>query len=123
MPATLHGPAPARYASTLGQLQGNGRWTFAYLGANQDLAEISARLHIPSGNTNVFRSDEAGAEAGWASVSHCTRVVVGSTSSASESFFGDSSARADAAASEPSPWAWKGPDSAKKKRRPGHGKN
>jgi hypothetical protein len=41
------------------------RWTFTYMGANQDLTKISEKLNIPYQNTMVFRSTVAGANVGW----------------------------------------------------------
>jgi hypothetical protein len=42
-------------------LQGTGRWTFSYLGANQDLAQVARTLHIPVGNTYGWITSSVGA--------------------------------------------------------------
>lgn len=39
--------------------QNTGRWTFTYLGSNQDLAQVSASLFIPYQNTLTFDSNTA----------------------------------------------------------------
>jgi hypothetical protein len=44
------------------QRQATGRWTFTYMGANQDLSVITQQLHIPVGNTALYESDESGTE-------------------------------------------------------------
>ncbi len=41
-------------------LQATGRWTFSYLGANQDLGKISNDLGILRGNTHAFVASAAG---------------------------------------------------------------
>ncbi len=38
----------------------SGRWTFAYMGANQDLSNISMRLGIPRSNVASFTPDSKG---------------------------------------------------------------
>ena len=47
-------------ASMVKELQGTGRWTFAYIGANQDLTKVSADLGINIGNTYSFNATAAG---------------------------------------------------------------
>jgi len=42
------------------RLQATGKWTFTYLGANQNLAEISATLSIPKGNIQVWNNTSFG---------------------------------------------------------------
>lgn len=41
-------------------LQATGRWTFSYLGANQDLSKITENLGILRGNTFAFVASAAG---------------------------------------------------------------
>lgn len=41
-------------ASLIGVLQNGKRWTFTYVGANQDLSKVSEKLNIPLGNTVSF---------------------------------------------------------------------
>lgn len=51
------------------ELQETNRWTFTYLGSNQDLAEVKDTLNIPVGNMRSFTSTGAGtAQAVYASV-------------------------------------------------------
>lgn len=42
--------------------QNTDRWTFTYIGANQDLGKISKQLNIPKGNTLKFDSTSVGVE-------------------------------------------------------------
>jgi hypothetical protein len=44
-------------------LQNGGRWTFTYLGANQDLSTVSRTLNIPIGNTHTWLTTAPGAYA------------------------------------------------------------
>lgn len=47
-------------ASRIQELQKTGRYTFSYLGANQDLSKVSQLLNIPIGNTMTFTSNSIG---------------------------------------------------------------
>lgn len=47
-------------AERVQELQDSKRWTFTYLGANQDLADISKHLNIHIGNTAWFDSSHDG---------------------------------------------------------------
>jgi hypothetical protein len=42
------------------RLTKTGRWTFVYLGSNQDLSKIQQDLNIPRGNTQTFVNTPAG---------------------------------------------------------------
>lgn len=42
------------------RLTKTGRWTFVYLGSNQDLSKIQQDLNIPMGNTQTFVNTPAG---------------------------------------------------------------
>ena len=108
-------------AEMIQQRQGTGRWTFAYLGANQDLAKIEASLGIPRRNISAFKSDERGAEDGWTSISRYSRAYLGSGASASEASFADAAAAGEAGESEMSSWARRVVAAARKSG--GHGKN
>jgi len=39
------------------------RWTFSYIGANQDLSKVADRTHIPRQNMMAYTSDREGTEA------------------------------------------------------------
>ncbi len=41
------------------------RWTFTYLGANQDLSTVSEDLHIPRDNMSAYASTGAGTTDAW----------------------------------------------------------
>jgi len=47
-------------AERVQRLTKTGRWTFVYLGSNQDLSKIQQDLNIPQGNTQTFVADSAG---------------------------------------------------------------
>jgi len=47
-------------AERIQSLQDTERWTFAYIGANQDLSTVSKQLNIPKGNTLSFDSSSLG---------------------------------------------------------------
>jgi hypothetical protein len=54
-------------------LQATKRWTFTYLGANQDLAKVSSSLNIPLGNMGSYQATAAGMSVG--SSSHSVGMV------------------------------------------------
>ena len=49
------------------------RWTFLFLGANQDALATARRLNIPTANAATYESDDAGSRASHASVSRKVR--------------------------------------------------
>ena len=55
----------ADVAERIQQLTETGRWTFTYLGSNQDLSQVSAALHIPQGNTASYQATPSGSKAAW----------------------------------------------------------
>jgi uncharacterized protein YegL len=61
-------------AERIQELQNTKRWTFTYLGANQDLSKIAQQLHIPAGNISAFTADAIGMVA-------ATNLSVGSSQS------------------------------------------
>lgn len=50
----------AQVAELVKSLQDTNRWTFTYLGANQDLSKVSQSLNIPMGNTMSFAATPSG---------------------------------------------------------------
>ncbi len=46
-----------KIADLVGKANETKRWTFSYLGANQDLSKVSARNRIAIGNTSTFDSN------------------------------------------------------------------
>lgn len=61
-------------------LQATGRWTFSYLGANQDLAKVSATLGISRGNMHAFTASVPGAYAAAAVNTAATEKYMGNRS-------------------------------------------
>ncbi len=52
-------------AKRVRELQATGRWTFTYLGSNQDLAKVSADLGMPEANMAAYSSTPAGTRRAW----------------------------------------------------------
>lgn len=52
-------------AKRVRDLQATGRWTFTYLGSNQDLAKASANLGVPETNMAAYSSTPAGTRQAW----------------------------------------------------------
>jgi hypothetical protein len=46
-------------------LTATGRWTFAYLGSNQDLSQVAAQTGIPRGNMRSYDATDAGTQSAW----------------------------------------------------------
>lgn len=51
-------------AEKIQELQKNGRWTFTYMGSNQDLSKVSADMGIPLSNMAMYSSSVAGTTRG-----------------------------------------------------------
>jgi len=60
-------------AALIKSKQDTGRWTFTYLGANQDLAEVSRQMGIPQGNMCNFAATPDGMKRGSHSMNVGTR--------------------------------------------------
>lgn len=78
-------------AERIQALERTDRWTFAYIGANQDLAEVSDRLHIPAENMMVFAPTPDGVRYGGNVVRDSTEAWVGKRRAglkSDKSFFG-----------------------------------
>ncbi len=50
----------AMLADRITRLQATDRWTFSYIGANQNLAEVSDRMGIPRSNMAAYENTAAG---------------------------------------------------------------
>lgn len=83
-------------AEMIQELQDTKRWTFAYIGANQDLSQIQAQFNIPAGNIALYQSDALGTEAAHRglssslrsySTSYCCSLDAGDVPVASAEFF------------------------------------
>ena len=75
-------------ASMIGVRQNTGRWTFAYVGANQDLSEVSRRMHIPRQNMVCYAPSREGAQEAFDVVSKASCSLIGDESMSSAEFFG-----------------------------------
>jgi uncharacterized protein YegL len=52
----------SRVGELIQELKQSGRWTFTYMGANQDLSVIRDTLNIPAGNIALYKSDLRGTQ-------------------------------------------------------------
>ena len=87
-----------RLAEMIQKRQMTERWTFTYMGANQDLSDLSKRLAIPEGNMARYTSTGEGTARSMMGLSdsvikHMDAVSLGRTSSSS--FFGKEGEVAD----------------------------
>ncbi len=55
----------ADVAERIQQLQGTDRWTFTYLGSNQDLTKVAADLGVPEANVARYASTAEGTRRAW----------------------------------------------------------
>jgi hypothetical protein len=68
------------------------RWTFSYLGSNQDLSIVSEHLSIPMANTSSYSSTGDGTSDAWKRQSRATSrrmEGVSTGKSASQDFYGE----------------------------------
>lgn len=64
-----------------------GNWTFAYIGANQDLSDISKRMNIPLGNTMAYHSTPLGTRTAYTASAGSTLTFAASASLGSTNLF------------------------------------
>jgi uncharacterized protein YegL len=79
-------------AELIQRLTATERWTFTYLGSNQDLSIVSEHLSIPLTNTSSYASTREGTADGWKRQSRATRrrmEGVSTGKSASQEFYAD----------------------------------
>jgi hypothetical protein len=76
-------------SSRIKDLQAAGNWTFTVLGANIDLAALSATLSIPRGNLMSFQPCSAGLQGGTGTLMNSMRSFVSSAAPSTENFFGE----------------------------------
>jgi len=84
----------AAIASMIGARQNTGRWTFAYVGANQDLSEVSRRMHIPQRNMVCYAPTRGGTQEAFDVVSKASCSLIGDEAMSSAEFFGGGKAEA-----------------------------
>lgn len=51
-------------AAKIGKLQETGRWTFTYMGANQDLSKVAKEMGLHTANTMAFDATQTGYASG-----------------------------------------------------------
>lgn len=64
-----------------------GNWTFAYIGANQDLSDISKRMNIPMGNTMIYNSTPLGTRSAYTASAGSTQMFASGAMAASVNLF------------------------------------
>ena len=72
--------------------QGKGNWTFTYLGADQDLSEVTDKMGLHKGNVQVFTKSSEGYTKASALTAEGTKMYTQSLSKglrATKSFYGD----------------------------------
>ena len=60
-------------AAKIKDLTGTGKWTFSYVGANQDLSDISKKMNIPIMNTMNYAANNFGTQVMSAAVAGSTQ--------------------------------------------------
>jgi hypothetical protein len=75
-------------ASMIRARQNTGRWTFAYVGANQDLSEVSRRMHIPRQNMVCYAPSRQGTEEAFGVIAASSHAMIQGDSMSSAEFFG-----------------------------------
>jgi len=81
-----------RIAEMIQKRQQTGRWTFSYMGANQDLSDLSKRLNIPKSNVATYTSSGKGTLIGMGALSKSTMGFLDKRSrgtATSDKFFRD----------------------------------
>jgi hypothetical protein len=78
-------------AKMVTKLQDTGRWTFVFLGANQDSWGVAMKLGIAAGNTRNWDPTDAGTEMVFSSVGCATYTFARSTKDNTSSLFADAS--------------------------------
>jgi hypothetical protein len=82
----------ASVAERITRLTATERWTFSYLGSNQDLSVVSESLSIPFANTSSYSSTGEGTADAWKRQSRATRQRMEGVStgeSASQEFYAE----------------------------------
>jgi hypothetical protein len=82
----------ASVAERIQRLTATERWTFSYLGSNQDLSVVSESLSIPFANTSSYAPTGEGTSDAWQRQSRATRrrmEGVSTGKSASQDFYGE----------------------------------
>jgi hypothetical protein len=62
----------SRLGEKIQTLKATGRWTFTYMGANQDLSVIRDTLNIDAGNIALYTADSTGTEAAFGTSNRST---------------------------------------------------
>lgn len=76
--------SPDTLAEKIQELQDTGRWTFTYMGSNQDLSKIK-ELNIPLGNISIYDATPIGTEAAHITTSNSLNKYLSYRSSSEKS--------------------------------------
>lgn len=74
-------------AEMIQELEDKANFTFTYMGANQDLSEISDKMNIDMGNINGYVADEKGTSLAFDSASSSTQSYMRSSEKQVDTFY------------------------------------
>lgn len=81
-------------AKLIGDLTAKGNWTFAYVGANQDLSTVADKLNIPRANTLNYVSTADGTTGALGALTRSLGAYYASGATSTSAFFDRESAEA-----------------------------
>jgi hypothetical protein len=67
-------------AERIQRLTGFGNWTFTYLGANQELSQVSEGLGIARSNVTVYSASPEGTKQAWTMHERATQSFIEASS-------------------------------------------
>lgn len=76
-------------AAKIKERTAKGNWTFAYIGANQDLADVSKKMNIPMGNIMAYTATPDGTTNMYNTSNNSRMVFAASASLSSSNLFGE----------------------------------
>lgn len=108
-------------AELIRSLQATGRWTFAYIGANVDLADIQAQTGIDPSNLAAYTATPAGTAQAFATRGQSLGTFLRSDTMQARNFYGGPEGSITPGAGQPSPSLsdWQSLADPKSRQRPG----
>lgn len=98
----------ADVAERIQRLTKTGRWTFTYMGANQDLGLVASAMHIPAANIAAYNATPLGTKIGGQIMNHASMSYFSARASgmlSTEDFYGTGGGIKDATSITGSGWA------------------
>lgn len=80
-------------AELISNRMASGKWTFAYVGANQDLATVSTRMSIPMANTLSYTSSVGGTSEALSKLTRSLGIHYASGRTSTSAFFSEKDER------------------------------